>query len=360
MDEKKFRQDLLNSIDTNKIDNISSSILQKYQLQKENEKKKVPWYKSKILYFVGSPLLCAGVALAIILPLTTKNDGSNNNPLLPPGDYIPGEIKGKHNEVAFSVLSAANILTNNSLTSPLLKQRINQNDFKEAMTSLNPYMSTSEVIITNGLQIEQTIVESDNPDYEFKMIIKDNNNDIEFYYNEYDKDGTLDHFDDDDDDEIEEEYHIRGIFVTNGTTYNVVGDKELENEANESEYELTLQVDLNNNNKLIIEQEIESENNEEEQSFVYTLIENNRQVFSVELSFEQEVNKNMVAEISIEKQNHEAEYVIFKSNDSNYDFNLNYEINDEEGNINVSIINNGEGYRYEETRQNFYIELPRN
>ena len=33
MDEKKIRQDLLNSIDTNKIDNISSAILQKYQLQ---------------------------------------------------------------------------------------------------------------------------------------------------------------------------------------------------------------------------------------------------------------------------------------------------------------------------------------
>ena len=346
MDEKKIRQDLLNSIDANKIDNISSAILQKYQLQKENEKKKIPWYKSKILYFVGSPLLCAGVALAIILPLTTKDSNGSSNPLLPPGDYIPGEIKGKHNEVAFSVLSAANILTNNTAASPMLKQRISQNDFEEAMTSLNPYMTTSEVILTNGLQIEQTIFESDDPNYEFKMIIKDNNNDIDFYYNEYDKDGTLDHFDDDDDDEIEEEYHIKGIFVIDGTTYNVTGDKELENETDESEYELTLQVDLNSNSKLIIEQQIE--------------IENNRQLFSVELSFEQEVNKNMVAEISIEKQGHEAEYVIFKSNDSNYDFKLNYEINDEEGNINVSIINDGADYRYEETRQNFYIELPRN
>lgn len=360
MDEKKIRQDLLNSIDTNKIDNISSAILQKYQLQKENEKKKIPWYKSKILYFVGSPLLCAGVALAIILPLTTKDSNGSSNPLLPPGDYIPGEIKGKHNEVAFSVLSAANILTNNTVASPMLKQRISQNDFEEAMTSLNPYMTTSEVVLTNGLQIEQTIFESDDPDYEFKMIIKDNNNDIDFYYNEYDKDGTLDQFDDDDDDEIEEEYHIKGIFVIDGTTYNVTGDKELENETDEREYELTLQVDLNSNSKLIIEQQIETENKEEEQSFVYTLIENNRQLFSVELSFEQEVNKNMVAEISIEKQGHEAEYVIFKSNDSNYDFKLNYEINDEEGNINVSIINDGADYRYEETRQNFYIELPRN
>lgn len=351
MDERKLRQDILSSLDSNKVENLSVQILNTYKTSKPE--KKTPWYKNKALYFIGSPILAGGVALAIVLPLTMHGNNSN---ILPPisGDYVPVTIQGEENEIAFSVLSAFNIVSSdNNKISPLLKRRISENDFKENITLLNPYMSTSETMLKNNLDVKPTIYQITDPasKWEYQMSIDDHGTIIEFYYNQTD-------ITDVDEDDDEKEYRLDGQFIVNSTVYHVSGGKELE----EDEYELTLKVELNSNSYLLIEQEVETEQDEHEESYLYSLYENNRQQFLVELSFEQEQNEEKVVEVKIEQNRKESEYCIMFSQDPNHDFIMSYEMDDEEGLIDIDVVeqSNESYYQYIEKNLGYIIQLKRN
>lgn len=352
--EKKIKDSVYSSIDENTVPDRLYEI-KKVHLDYQSKPKKVPWYKTKAIYGVLTPILAAGFVFVICLPFINEQGQQLSSS---DTSFHPSQDKKNNDQIAFGVSSAFNYVdSSTSAALPLFSPRsaVTPDVFEKEITILNPYMFTSEQMLRNNFDTSYEIIESSLENYTYLMVI---NNEIEFHYNET-------NFEVDDD---ETEYTLDGIFVVDDSTYNVIGEKELENSQSESEYELELKVFLDSTRReyLAIEQEIENEVNEIEKSYLFAHYLDNTIMQLVEINFEQEGNQKEV-EINIihtppsDDDEYDASYKIYLASESS--LNGSYKISRQySGDMNIAIeFGTSESfYTYTDLETNNSIKLKRN
>ncbi len=353
--EQEFQKQIHQALSDENLPNQITKIKETYFAKKE---KKIPWYKNKLFYGIGSPILAAAIVLAIVIPLSSGGEESISN--IPPN---PITINGNSEQLAFSLLSTSSYINNNLNSAPLTlakKARTfnDENQFGEYMADINPYMLTMESMLKNNFNPEFTLTKDAdylNVTYDYLMEVRSLNSAYEFYYNEVDKISNDSPFDDDED-EIEQEFHVEGVVIIDQIPYQVRGDKEIEIENDESEYELTLRITIDDSSYLLFEEEKESETNENEQSYTYSYYLNNRLISSTQLEFEEERGQKETVINYEETNNYEASYLLFLDNSNN--LYLNYEIEDRGAGLISITIPDENHYLYLETRLGYeYLAL---
>ena len=156
---------------------------------------------------------------------------------------------------------------------------------------LDNYMKVVEGFIGGSKPITTTVLESDRVEYSNKIsttisYMSDTEKTVTIYYNE-----TVPSEDNREADEDDEEAttHINGIVVSGSSQYQIIGDKEVE----EDEIEVGLTIQIDESNKITIRQETEMG----EQSFRYEVYKNGNFVEAVEFDIEK---KDKKIEIEIE------------------------------------------------------------
>ena len=243
LDEKKLREDILQQIDETKLTNVQSSkILASYLEKKEAKSKK----HSKLLKGL-IPSLSFAVVAAIVIPVGIKFGMNGEDPNIPPIPPSPVTLAGS-NEIAFGVLSAANLSTHIDNSSPLGLRKslrvIDVDTLDEKVQMFNPYMYTAEEMLDANMRLEDKYEVYYNEDagyesYQYKMIYDDKS--TIFYFNESKLSGDNDW----DEDEIEEEFRLDGLMLLqDNSTYEVIGSRELEQESDEQEYAKKIKKEL--------------------------------------------------------------------------------------------------------------------
>lgn len=190
---------------------------------------------------------------------------------------------------AFSAISTANALsvdenvmsktarrTNNTSTSEINIEIINQ--YLEMMESL--LVDNGPILVSEGV--------SDLPEYSTKLVysVKSLSGEVEEYQIYYNQELLVDDEEDDDDKDFddlldkddESEYRLTGIAIIGNEEYQIIGEKELE----ENELEMTIRIIKDDNNYVVIEQEIEKN----EVEYEYTVYKNGRKTLSLSMEVE--------------------------------------------------------------------------
>lgn len=353
LDEKKLKEDILEQIDEKSLTNVQSSkILASYLEKKEAKSKK----HSKLLKGL-IPSLSFALVAAIVIPISVKfamGGGEDPTPPVPPS---PLNLAGS-NEIAFGVLSAANLSGHIDNSSPLgLKKSlriIDYNTLDEKVQLINPYMYTAEEMLDANMRLEDKYDVYYNEDigyesYEYKMIYDDNS--TIFYFNERE----LKDDDDRDEGEVEQEFKLDGLMLlTDNSTYIVEGSRELEQESDEQEYALNLTIYFDNNrsNYLKVEKEVEQEINEYEESYKYTYFENRREVSEIELSFEEEDGDYVEIE-TFDRNSSQVDGDFFVRKVSVSELKIDYELSNERSSMQVLIEDEGAFYHYIDSNVNY-------
>lgn len=351
LDEKKLKEDILQQIDEKSLTNVQSSkILASYLEKKEAKSKK----HSKLLKGL-IPSLSFALVAAIVIPVSVKfaMDGG----VTPPVPPSPLTLAGS-NEIAFGVLSAANLSGHIDNSSPLgLKKSlrvINYDTLDEKVQLINPYMYTAEEMLDANMRLEDKYDVYYNEDagyesYEYKMIYDDNS--TIFYFNEHKLQGD----DSLDEDEIEQEFRLDGLMLLmDNSTYVVEGSRELEQESDEQEYALNLRIyfDDSRSNYLEVEREVEQEINEYEESYKYTYFENRREVSEIELSFEEEDGDYVEIE-TFDRNSLQVDGDFFVRKVSEAELKIDYELSNERSSMQVLIEDEGASYHYIDSNVNY-------
>ena len=171
---------------------------------------------------------------------------------------------------------------------------------------------------------------------------------FKMYYNE--KETKTEREIEDATEEVEVSSKLEGIMVVDGTIFDVIGEREFEQEGNESEssIEFTTKSKTNPLNYIKISQEVE--NNEVE--FEYEIFENGIKISESEFEVEQ---KNNHTEVELEFKNNNQNkitYKMFKGNNSN-EFVVNYKNGTITDTITIKILENG----YEFVYSNGFTEI---
>ncbi len=346
LDEKKLREDILQQIDENALTNVQSSkILASYLEKKEAKSKK----HSKLLKGL-IPSLSFALVLAIVIPVGIKFGMNGEDPNIPPIPPSPVTLAGS-NEIAFGVLSAANLSTHIDNSSPLGLRKslrvIDVDTLDEKVQMINPYMYTAEEMLDANMRLDDKYDIYYNEDvgyesYQYKMIYDDKS--TIFYFNE----SKLPDDNDWDEDEIEEEFRLDGLMLLqDNSTYEVIGSRELEQESDEQEYTLNLKIyfDENRMNYLEVKKEVEQESNEYEESYKYTRYENRREVSEIELSFEEEDGDYVEIETFDRNSSQvDGDFIVRKISHS--ELKIDYALSDEHSSMQVLIENEGASYHY--------------
>ncbi len=214
-------------------------------------------------------------------------------------------------EDVFSVaaISSIELLGRDSLAEPTTVsaskvQKMDQNTVNLTLDEVQPYIEIFEQLLAeqNGLTVLVEV--SDLPEYETKQTftvrnITDGQITYVMYYNEY-----LESDDEEDDDE--QEYRLEGIMIVGDTTYNFIGEKEVESD----ESELKFKAYVDELNYVLIKYELESD--------------------ETKFEFERVVNGVTVEESEIKIENEDDEfkielYIITDNQESYYEFKLEEE-----------------------------------
>lgn len=353
LDEKKLREDILQQIDETKLTNVQSSkILASYLEKKEAKSKK----HSKLLKGL-IPSLSFAVVAAIVIPVGIKFGINGEDPNIPPIPPSPVTLAGS-NEIAFGVLSAANLSGHIDNSSPLgLRKSLRVIDFDtldEKVQMINPYMYTAEEMLDANMRLDDKYEVYYNEDvgyesYQYKMIYDDKS--TIFYFNESKLPGDNDW----DEDEIEEEFRLDGLMLLqDNSTYEVIGSRELEQESDEQEYALNLRIyfDENRSHYLEVKREVEQESNEYEESYKYTRYENGREVSEIELSFEEEDGDYVEIEtFDRNSSNVDGDFFVRKVNNS--ELEIDYTLSNDRSTMQVYIEDEGTNYHYVDSNVNY-------
>ena len=351
LDEKKLREELLNEVSDEKITKLSSSrILATYLDRKDIKEAKRK--KRNTLLATLIPSGACSIALAIGLPIGLGGNG--DDPFVPPDPLPPTPVTvSAQNEIAFSMFSVANLSNHidnpqGSISLNSVQKAIQIDELDERVRLINPFMYTAEQMLDYNLNLEShyLIYENTNDDqysqYDYVMMFDDDDDSI-FYFSEK---GDVEH----DDDEIEQEFRIDGLMILNKgeTTYRVDGERELEQEDDEEEYELHLNIYFGEGreDRLEIQQEIETELNEKEISFVYTNYRNNRLMDEVKIGFEEDEGQFVEIE-TITDGNIDSSFLVRKNNDDS--LRADYDLNGDRSELTISIIDDGKNYHYVDT-----------
>lgn len=174
MDELK--KVILDSVDETSIPNLSNSIKAIY---KHKMSKRVPWYRNKLTYGIGVPALAGVACLAIILPLTVRQNDSGS--LIP---IINQELANTETAYGISTLSIANAISfnanlfknvSNGVAPNALQIKkanadynggwggwtgwtyINENDLREILQYAHPYLYVADKMLNNNLKVSPDV-----------------------------------------------------------------------------------------------------------------------------------------------------------------------------------------------------------
>lgn len=171
-----------------------------------------------------------------------------------------------------------------------------------------------------GEVVKSETKESDRLEYQYyytisTVDINGNNQLYEFYYNITSKNIEEDDF------EVEIEEKLEGIVILNDVEYKMIGEKEKEDNEEESNFKIFL--DQNN----FVEIEQESSNNEQE--FEYIQHQNGKVVYKTTVEYERKFNKNIELKFEVFEKNirNKYKYEFFNKNNKSY-VSVNY-INDQ-------------------------------
>lgn len=317
-----FISELKNETENQQIPDLKQSIKVNYLNQErpvKNNKKSL----KKLIYAFTMVIV---IALVIIIPFTNKSTNKTDK------NYKPNMPTTINDTYAFELLSATNIILNNSdtlvnLTTREVLEEIANKVHKE-------YMAIRQMLYSDKTSYE--IRKSTNENYTDEMIIKlfYDNFDLEYkvYYNK-----TLKEIDDD-----EELYDLNGIIIIDGKTYEVIGETEKE----EDEIETKLKIILDNKTYFIIEEEYE----EDEKEFVYAYYQNNKLIQRNTLSIETEKGET---EIVIEQVGIETGELKIKNKNNKIEIKVEYP--NYEGKIQV--VDDGESMKYTFIKEKEIVEI---
>lgn len=387
--EKNINKSIIDSFYSSLVPDVKNQILTSSKLKKKAKRTN----KTKLTISLLVPTLSFSFALIIILPILNKNNVNNSSN---DGPVTVTEVNNKNNQIAFSILSAENMISSyQNVTVPSFgtKNLINGNAlpappgpydlelseelFNEELTNINPYMFTAECMVNTTISSNYTIAYYENSDYQYVMTIKETSEEnIKFYYNE-----TIKPHEDD-------EYILEGYFDINGTKYNVRGEKEIDNEEDDneredrygkphhddgSEYELDIEIDLNNGYLLCVYHEIETNNNESKEiykfAYVNKKVNHGRDEIQEFVSIKFISGKRFNSNVEIERYSLNSPvslYSLSTSSEEDYEYLLNYRIMDNKnqyfGNIHLDVLEEEEYsyYLYTESKLNYSIKLKRN
>ncbi len=188
-----------------------------------------------------------------------------------------------------------------------------EDDAKRQAKRFNEYFTALDSFLGDDIISTTTEANTDsNYEYETKMTIKGKDFDGEtvtytMYYTEtLVKADSADDEDDEDaddvDEETENEYHLVGVMVIDGTDYYLEGERSEETEKDESETELKIRAYADKTDKtsyIQMEQEYSVEDGETETEYVYSIYANGKLIEQTAVEFETE-NKNNKLETEYE------------------------------------------------------------
>lgn len=185
-----------------------------------------------------------------------------------------------------------------------------EQEVKEQAKRFNEYFTALDSFL--GDDVVSTITEANtdsNYEYETKMTINGKDFDGEtvtytMYYTEtlVKADSADDEDADDVDEEMENEYHLVGVMVIDGTDYYLEGERSEETKKDESETELKIRAYADKTDKtsyIQMEQEYSVEDGETETEYVYSIYSNGKLIEQTAVEFETE-NKNNKLETEYE------------------------------------------------------------
>ena len=233
--------------------------------------------------------------------------------------------------------------------------------FNEYFTALDSFLGDDIISTTTEVNTD------DNYEYETKMTIKGKDFDGEtvtytMYYTEtLVKADSADDEDDEDaddvDEETENEYHLVGVMVIDGTDYYLEGERSEETEKDESETELKIRAYADKTDKtsyIQMEQEYSVEDGETETEYVYSIYANGKLIEQTAVEFEAE-NKNNKLETEYELEfrsgTSKGKYVVEREvKDNKVSIKVNYNIDGKTGVFHIREITDENGNKqYEYT-----------
>lgn len=239
-----------------------------------------------------------------------------------------------------------------------------EQEVKEQAKRFNEYFTALDSFL--GDDVVSTITEANtdsNYEYETKMTIKGKDFDGEtviytMYYTE-----TLvkaDSADDEDvDEETENEYHLVGVMVIDGTDYYLEGERSEETKKDESETELKIRAYADKTDKtsyIQMEQEYSVEDGETETEYVYSIYANGKLIEQTAVEFETE-NKNNKLETEYELEfrsgTSKGKYVVEREvKDNKVSIKVNYNIDGKTGVFHIREITDENGNKQYEYSYN--------
>ena len=249
-----------------------------------------------------------------------------------------------------------------------------EQEVKEQAKRFNEYFTALDSFLGDDIISTTTEVNMDgNYEHETKMTIqgKDFNGEtvtyIMYYTETLVKEDSLDDEDDendendedadDKDEETENEYHLVGVMVIDGTDYYLEGERSEETEKDESETELKIRAYADKTDKtsyIQMEQEYSVEDGETETEYVYSIYANGELIEQTAVEFETE-NKNNKLETEYELEfrsgTSKGKYVVEREvKDNKVSIKVKYNIDGKTGVFHIREITNENGNKqYEYT-----------
>ena len=244
------------------------------------------------------------VALSVLGVSLASCSNSNNSNYL----GVNNTINTKQ-IVGYQMVTSSTLLTNNTTIS-LVKRAASEIDQTISfLGSLDLALNNSK----ESLKIESVV--SDKEEYRTKEVVsftdlQNKEANLIIYYNSINNTSV-------EDDEKEEKNIITGILVKENKEYYFNSVKEIEEEKDESDYEIETKIFTSEDKKSYVYTSISRgiETNEIEEEYEYKVIKNNKEVSSY--SYSKEVEDNEI-EIELEYDNKEYEVTEFSKDNKQY------------------------------------------
>lgn len=314
------------------IVDLTKEIKMRYRSQET----KKPHFKRLSYAFMGTFILLLVICISVFV---VKGKDTTKPPA--PSYYVPQTVNETY---AFELLAAANFLysSDTTTTQSLSFLTTSKENLNEISNKINKHYLTIQNLL-NGEKINYSVTKSTKEGYTDQMTITtlySDSFDLQYtiYFNK-----TLVEIDDD-----EEIYNLDGIIVIDNVEYQIKGETEIENDETSTK----IKVITGKSSYFIIEQEAE----ENEKEFVYKKYQNNKIIKEYALSHEIEDGE---VEVKIEIMENGKEEEI-KAKLENGKITLKVELENYEGVVKVTVINDEINYYFVNEKTNIVINIIKN